>query len=163
MTTVLCDIPLKCHVTKCCYHGRCTYMYVCRYLGHVHVYVCMYVCTSVDCMKAIFLLVCLAVGTMRARMSYLTDLMHLSSSPTSLSSLISLSSTLSLLSLLSLSPLSLLLSLLLPLSPLLSLFSPWQQDNFGANYCKDIGPELVGMYKSLMLVGFRVPLWWASG
>ena len=123
-------------------------------------------------MKAIFLLVCLAVGTMRARMSYLTDLMHLSSSPTSLSSsLISLSSTLSLLSLLSLpplsflslSPLSLLLSLLLPLSPLLSLFSPWQQDNFGANYCKDIGPELVGMYKSLMLVGFRVPLWWASG
>ena len=78
-------------------------MYVCRYLGHVHVCVCMYVCTSVDCMKAIFLLVCLAVGTMRARMSYLTDLMHLSSSPTSLSSsLISLSSTLSLLSLLSL-------------------------------------------------------------
>ena len=127
-------------------------------------------------MKAIFLLVCLAVGTMRARMSYLTDLMHLSSSPTSLSSsLISLSSTLSLLSLLSLPPLSLLslsplslllslpLPLLLPLSPLLSLFSPWQQDNFGANYCKDIGPELVGMYKSLMLVGFRVPLWWASG
>lgn len=123
-------------------------------------------------MKATFLLVCLAVGTMRARMSYLTDLMHLYSSPTSLSSsLISLSSTLSLLSLLSLpplsllslSPLSLLLSLLLPLSPLLSLFSPWQQDNFGANYCKDIGPELVGMYKSLMLVGFRVPLWWASG
>ena len=144
------------------------YIYVRMQVPWACACVCVYVCTSVDCMKAIFLLVCLAVGTMRARMSYLTDLMHLSSSPTSLSSsLISLSSTLSLLSLLSLPPLSLLslpplsllLSLLLPLFPLLSLFSPWQQDNFGANYCKDIGPELVGMYKSLMLVGFRVPLW----
>lgn len=38
----------------------------------------------------------------------------------------------------------------------LSLF----QDNFGANYCKDISPELVGMYKSLMLVRCCVHVEW---